>query len=76
MNLLKGVVGAQGRLPQNMLQWHIKYFELKLLEKQLVEKKKILKENKTKQNHSDPPLSPWKREINLPCRDILSTAGG
>ena len=50
--LIKGtisaVVGAQGRPPPNIPQWHIDYFELKLLEKH--------------KGHSGPPVSvpSWK----------------
>ena len=35
---LIGIVGAQSRLPQNVPQWHINYFELKLLEKLATQK--------------------------------------
>ena len=35
--------------------WQTDYLELKLLKKQPM------------QEHFDPPLSPWKQEINLPC---------
>lgn len=31
-----GDVGAQGRLPQKVPQWHIDYFEWKLLWKELM----------------------------------------
>ena len=47
---------GSGHAAPNMPLWHIDYFELKLLKKQLVQEK-----------HSEPPLSPWKQEINLQC---------
>ena len=45
-------VGAQGRLPQNMLLWHLDYFELKLLKKQPVQK-----------GDPDTPLSPESKKL-------------
>lgn len=47
-------VGVQGMSPQHEPQCHTHYFELKLLEKL-----------RTQEGNSDPPLSPWKQEINL-----------
>lgn len=47
--------GAQGRLPPDMPQYHIGYFELNLLKKQ------------AGQEHSGLPLSPEVRKINLQC---------
>ena len=35
------IVGARGRLPQNIPQWHIDYFEFKLLEKQTMQEGQI-----------------------------------
>ena len=48
--------GEQNMPPLNISLWHIDYFELKLSEKQ-----------PGQEGHSDPPLSLWKQEINLPC---------
>ena len=46
-------LGAQGRLPQNISQWHIDYFEFSCLKIQPVQEGQV-----------DSPLSPWMQEIN------------
>lgn len=57
--------GTQGRLPQNMLIWHIDYFKLKLLEKPPV------------QGHSDPFLRlPESRKQISHVKGALSASGG
>lgn len=64
---LKATIGAHhyswwhsGQAAPQMPLWDIDDFELKLLKKQPI------------QEYTDPPLSPWKQEMNLPCQRYSS----
>lgn len=52
----QGTVEAQGRLAQNVPQWHTDYFKLKLPNKEPMQ-----------EGQFDPPLCSLKQEIDLSC---------
>ena len=55
---------AQGRLSQNVPQWHYDYFGLKLIKKQPM-----------KRDIGPSPLSPQKQEISLSVKGALLASG-